>query len=128
MNKKRILIIDDDIPLTQAMKINLEASENYEVCIENISLNAHAAAREFRPDLILLDIVMPGLDGGDVSALLKSDPLLKDVPVLMVTALVSNDETEDDAMVSSGGHAMVAKPIRFDKLTEAIESGLANAK
>lgn len=127
MNKKRILIVDDDIPLTQSMKINLDDSGNYEVRVENISLNAHAAAREFRPDLIMLDIVMPGLDGGDVSALLKSDPLLKDVPVLMVTALVSNDETEGDAMVCSGDQAMVAKPIRFDKLTEAIESCLAAA-
>ena len=127
MNKKRILIVDDDIPLTQSMKINLEDSGNYEVRVENTSLNAHAAAREFRPDLILLDIVMPGLDGGDVSALLKSDPLLKEVPVLMVTALVSNDETGGDATIASGDQMMVAKPIRFDKLTEAIENCLAAA-
>ena len=127
MNKKRILIVDDDIPLTQSMKINLEDSGNYEVRVENVSLNAHAAAREFHPDLIMLDIVMPGLDGGDVSALLKSDPLLKDIPVLMVTALVSNDETGGNTTIAGGDQMMVAKPIRFDKLTEAIENCLAAA-
>ncbi|MDA7920713.1 hypothetical protein N9B73_03060 [Verrucomicrobiales bacterium] len=52
---------------------------------------------------------------------------MKNVPVLMVTALVSNEETDGDATVSGGDHAMIAKPIRFDKLTEAIEGSLAAA-
>ena len=73
----------------------------------------------------LLDIVMPDLDGGDVSAQMKSDPMLADVPILMVTALVSNSETGSDDVVSSGDQLMVAKPIKFDKLVHAIESRLA---
>lgn len=125
MNKKRILIIDDDVPLTLSMKINLEDIGDYEVRVENSSLKAVAAAREFRPDLILLDIVMPDLDGGDVSAQMKSDPMLADVPILMVTALVSNSEIGSDDVVSSGDQLMVAKPIKFDKLVHAIESRLA---
>ncbi len=125
MSKKRILIIDDDVSLTLSMKINLEDIGDYEVRVENNSLKAVSAAREFRPDLILLDIVMPDLDGGDVSAQLKSDPALARVPILMVTALVSNEETGSDAVVSSGEQVMVAKPIRFDKLVEVIESQLA---
>lgn len=127
MNKKRILIIDDDIPLTLSMKINLEDIGDYEVRVENSSLKAVSAAREFRPDLILLDIVMPDLDGGDVSARMKSDPMLADVPILMVTALVSNSETGSDDVVASGDQLMVAKPIKFDKLVHAIESRLAGA-
>lgn len=127
MNKKRILIIDDDIPLTFSMKINLEDIGDYEVRVENSSLKAVAAAREFRPDLILLDIVMPDLDGGDVSAQMKSDPMLAKVPILMVTALVSNEETGSDDVVASGDQLMVAKPIKFDKLVHAIESRLASA-
>ncbi len=127
MNKKRILIIDDDVPLTHSMKINLEDIGDYEVRLENSSLNAVAAAREFRPDLILLDIVMPDLDGGDVSAQMKSDPMLANVPILMVTALVSNEETGADDVVGNGDQMMVAKPIKFDKLVHAIESRLAAA-
>jgi len=127
MNKKRILIIDDDVPLTHSMKINLEDVGDYVVEVENSSLKAVAAAREFRPDLILLDIVMPDLDGGDVSAQMKSDPMLANVPILMVTALVSNEETGPDDAVGNGDQMMVAKPIKFDKLVHAIESRLAAA-
>jgi DNA-binding response OmpR family regulator len=125
MKKTRILIIDDDIPLTQSMKINLEDTGCYDVCMENSSLQAIATAQVFLPDLIILDVVMPDMDGGDVSSLLKAEPELCDVPILMVTALVSNAETGLDAGVSSGGQVIVAKPIRFEKLVEAIESLLA---
>lgn len=127
MQKKRILIVDDDVPLTQAIKINLEETGDFEVTVQNDSREALATARECRPDLILLDIVMPELDGGDVSAQLKSDPLLKDVPVLIVTALVANSETGSESTISSGGEAMVAKPVQFEKLQEAIESRLVGA-
>ncbi|MCB1232715.1 MAG: response regulator [Verrucomicrobiae bacterium] len=127
MKKKRILIIDDDIPLTQAMKINLEETGDYEVAVENNALNAIDTARSFRPDLVLLDIVMPDLDGGDVSARFRSDPLLNQVPILIVTALVSNEETGPDAVVSSGDGLMVAKPIQFEKLLRIMEEQLAKA-
>jgi len=126
MKKLRILIIDDDVPLTMAMKINLEATQRYEVRVENQALQALSAAREFGPDLILLDVVMPDLDGGDVSYMLKQDPALAKVPVVMVTALVSNEETGGSA-VDRGGTPMVAKPIRFDKLLEIIENEFARA-
>jgi len=128
MNKTRILIVDDDVSLTQSMRINLEDTGEYEVRIENSSQKAIASARQFMPDLILLDVVMPELDGGDVSALLSSDPSLRKVPVILVTALVSNEETGSGATLSSGKQLMVAKPVHFDKLLLAIEitiSGVA---
>jgi CheY-like chemotaxis protein len=128
MKKIRILVVDDDVPLTQSMKISLEDTGDFEVRVENKSFSALPAAREFHPDLILLDIVMPGLDGGDVSAELRSDPILCDIPVIMVTALVSNGETGADAAVSRGDRVMLAKPIRFEKLIQAIEEGLAKSR
>ncbi|MCB1233962.1 MAG: response regulator [Verrucomicrobiae bacterium] len=125
MNQKRILIIDDDIPLTQSMRINLEDTGEFEVRIVNESGAALDAAREFEPDIILLDIVMPGLDGGDIAAALKGEPALRDIPVIMVTALVSNEEAGEGAVVSSADQVMIAKPIRFEKLLQAIEERLA---
>lgn len=125
MKKRRVLIVDDDIPLTQAMKINLEDTGDYEVMVENDSTQAIEVARRFRPELVLLDIVMPDLDGGDVSARFKSDPVLSGIPILMITALVSNDETGSDAVVSSGNDLMVAKPIQFEKLRQIMEAQLA---
>ncbi|MEZ5433771.1 MAG: response regulator [Verrucomicrobiales bacterium] len=80
---------------------------------------------EFKPDIILLDVVMPGLDGGDISAALKQDPVLSKVPVLIITALVSNDETGENAVISSGDQVMIAKPIRLEVLTKAIEDRMA---
>ena len=121
MSKKRILIVDDDIPLTQAMRINLVETQEYDVEVVNDSTQAVRHAREFRPDVILLDVVMPGMDGGDVSAKLQEDTMLCDVPVLIITALVSNDETSEGAAVESGGQVMIAKPIKFEKLVAAIE-------
>ena len=128
MRTPRILMIDDDVPLTQTVRINLEDTGRYEVMVENNPRNALATAREFQPDLVLLDVVMPELDGGDVSALLRSDPKLAKVPIIMVTALVSNQETGQDASIGSGGQIMVAKPIHFEKLVLVIESVLSKAQ
>lgn len=127
MNKKRVLIIDDDIALTQMVKINLEDTGHYDVLVQNRSNRALPTAREYNPDLILLDYIMPDMDGGDISAQLRSDPLLQNVPVIMVTALVTNGEMNGDGFVHRGGHIMVAKPIKFEKLEQCIDKCLMNA-
>jgi len=85
---KRILVVDDEPSVTRNLKLNLESSGDYDVFAENHAGNALAAARIFRPDLILLDVMMPGMDGGDVAARLRADPLLRDTPVIFLTALV----------------------------------------
>jgi CheY-like chemotaxis protein len=127
MNTKRILFIDDDTGLTEMVKLNLEATGNFEVCVENRSPAAVATARKFRPDLILLDYVMPGMDGGDVATSLKQDPFLRSVPIIMVTALVSNREMRPDGTVRAGGQLMMAKPINLASLLRCIDAQLACA-
>ena len=124
---KRILVIDDDTGLTEMIKLNLEATGNFEVCIENRSPAAVETARKFRPDLILLDYVMPGMDGGDVATSLQSDPFLHGVPIVMVTALVSNREMGPDGTVRTGGHLMIAKPINLANLLRCIDAQFACA-
>ena len=62
--KKRILLVDDEPSITRLLKLNLEQTGDYEVATENVSKAALATAEEFRPDLILLDVMMPDLDGG----------------------------------------------------------------
>ena len=64
----KILIIDDEVVFTDLMRMNLEKTGEFKVKVENESTLALRAAREFEPDVILLDIVMPGMDGGDLSA------------------------------------------------------------
>lgn len=127
MTKKRILIIDDDIPLTHMVKFNLEATGAYEVRIENQAAHAVETARQFRPDLVLLDYIMPNMDGGDVSARMREHTELRHVPIIMVTALVSNRDASEEGTIERGGHLMVAKPIKFEKLRLCIEHQLAGA-
>ncbi len=124
MNKKRILVIDDDTGLTQMVKLNLEATDNYDVCIENDSTKSVETARRFRPDLILLDYIMPEMDGGDVTVSLQKDPFLCHVPIVMITALVSNQEMSPDGTVHCGGQLMFAKPIKMMNLLKCLEKQL----
>ena len=125
MSPKRILFIDDDRGWTEMVKLNLEAAGGYEVCVENHSPEAVETARQFRPDLILLDYVMPGMDGGDVAACLQGDSDLRSVPVVILTALASNQEMGSDGTVRAGGQLMMAKPVRLATLRRCIEAQLA---
>ncbi len=124
MKPKRIIVIDDDKSLTQMLKLNLEATGHFDVCVENTSTKAVESARRFQPDVILLDFVMPGLDGGDVISALKKDPFLSDVPVIMVTALVSNQEMGPNGTIRSGSQVMLAKPVKLENLLKCIEAQL----
>jgi CheY-like chemotaxis protein len=121
---KKILLIDDEAGFTQLLKMNLEKSGGFEVTIQNDSTQALATAREFGPDIILLDVVMPGMDGGDVQAQFQSDPMLRDVPIIMLTALVDSAELSDGAVAQSGSSVVLPKPVNLELLMKVIESTL----
>jgi two-component system, OmpR family, response regulator len=125
MEKKRILLIDDDVPLTTLLRINLEGTGTFEVNVVNQSSRALEEAKSFRPDVILLDIVMPGLDGGDILNQISAEFCLRDVPILIMTALLSTDETNGRGWLRSDGRIMVAKPVDFSRLNQIIEGTLA---
>ena len=72
--KKKILVVDDEVRIAKMIRRNLEAEGAYEVVIETDSTRALAVARKFEPDLVLMDVMMPEMDGGEVAALLSEDP------------------------------------------------------
>ena len=121
--KKRILIIDDEAITTRLIRLNLERTDRYEVREENNSANAVAAAQEFQPDLILLDVVMPALDGSDVVARLKTDAKLKNVPVVFLTATVRKTEVDAHGGII-GGFPFLGKPVSAAELIECVEKNL----
>jgi two-component system, OmpR family, response regulator len=123
MPKKRILIIDDEASVTRSIKLNLEVLGTYEVRAENQARHALRTAREFRPDLILLDVMMPEMDGGAVAAELQADPQLKTTPIVFLTAIVSKEETKGHEAVI-GGFSYLAKPVNLTELTRCIEQHL----
>ena len=118
--KKRILVVDDEPALTRMVKLNLERTGKYEVRTENQGSMAVQAAREFKPDLIFLDVMMPDMSGDEVSAELKEDEELSQIKFIFMTAIVTKDETE--AMGSNiGGNEFLAKPVKADELLATIE-------
>jgi CheY-like chemotaxis protein len=92
MEKKKIMIVDDEERFAQMIKLNLETTGQYKVRIETEGEKALPAAQEFQPDLIFLDVMMPGLDGGDVAKQIKDDKDLKNTPIVFLTAIVSENE------------------------------------
>ena len=120
MEKKRILLIDDEVTFTELLKLNLEQTGAYEVRVENKGAAAVAVARAFKPDLILLDIVMPDLDGGRVAAQLQADPRLADTPIVFLTAVVTKGEAKKHQGVIVG-FPLIAKPVSTDELIACIE-------
>jgi DNA-binding response OmpR family regulator len=124
---RRILVVDNDKNITHLVKILLEKTGRYLVFEENDSTRAHQTARDFRPDLILLDVVMPDRDGGEIAAQIRADSELQNTPIIFLTALVTRDEAK--AGLHIDGHPFLAKPINIQELIKAIEEQLpAHAK
>jgi CheY-like chemotaxis protein len=118
--KKRILLVDDEKSFTQLLKMNLEDTGHYEVRVENWAEDAHQAARQFKPHLILLDIIMPRMPGGNVAAQIKEDPELKHTPIVLLTAAVRKHQVdENEGMICD--FPCLAKPVPLETIIEAIE-------
>jgi CheY-like chemotaxis protein len=123
MRKRRILIVDDEKGFTEMLRLNLEDTLEYEVRTENDSPKALAAARAFKPDIIFLDIIMPGMDGGAVLGKLREDVETRDIPVVFLTAIVGENEA-DSLKAGISGYPVLSKPVSFSKLTECIKKTL----
>ena len=109
----RILIADDDAPNADLLEAHLDGS-GYET---KTTLNGEAtlaAARTWKPDLILLDVMMPKLSGFEVCRRLRADPATRDIAVLMVTAL--DQSTDVETAVESGTDDFITKPINKTEL------------
>ena len=117
---RKILLIDDEAGFTVLLKMNLEKSGGYEVKIENDSTLAVSTALSFMPDAIILDVVMPGMDGGDVQAAMQNVPRLARIPVLMLTALVDSTELSEGAVAQAGKQMVLPKPVNLALLLRVL--------
>jgi len=121
--RKKILIVDDEETFAQLVKFNLEETGEYEVRIENQGTRALAAAREFNPDLILLDVIMPDIDGGEVASQILSQDTLKNIPIVFLTAVVTKEETNAEDGVIAGRY-FIPKPVSTKELIVHIEKNI----
>jgi DNA-binding response OmpR family regulator len=124
MSKRRVLVVDDDVNLSRLAGMILENSGKYEVMIVNHSARALAAAIQFQAEVMLLDVDMPGKDGGDLAQEAALDSRLRNVPILFLTGLVRAEETKAGP-IECGGQQFLAKPVDSAQLLAAIDALLS---
>jgi len=127
--KAKILLIDDDVDFVEATKIILE-SKPYEVIVAHDGEKGLQKAREEKPDLILLDIIMPVEDGFTAAEQLKEDPQLSKIPVLMLTGFAT--KRGGTSIPVSRGYTLDAddyidKPVSPEELLARVEKHLKKA-
>jgi DNA-binding response OmpR family regulator len=120
MHKPRILVVDDDPNISNLLAVLLTRCSGCEVRVENRPYAARAAAAEFLPELILLDVDMPGKDGGELAAEFQADPCFAKVPIIFLTSLVSPDEGGEE-VVMRGGMPFLGKPVNHKVLDRTIK-------
>ncbi len=113
----KILIIDDEPEITEIVETFLTEA-GYIVAVENSPLNAVSKAKEFKPDVVLLDIMMPGSDGYAVCKELKQDPDFADTPIIFLTG--KDREDDQGRSFQSGGDMYIKKPFSCERLLEIV--------
>ncbi len=123
MSKATILLIDDETQFLTLLTDILEL-RGYSVIIADNGKDGYDLAASKRPDLIILDLAMPNMDGGQVAQQLRETPETEHIPIIFLTGLLSKDiEANNKHLV--GGNIMFAKPCDFNDLTNQIEKILA---
>ena len=123
MRKKRILLVDDDVNTSELMRMTLEHDGDYEVRVINQGKQALSVMLEFRPDLVCLDLVMPDMQGQDIASGMKEDGMLKHIPVIFMTGMVTRDEAQSRGGMLSG-YPVLAKPVEAEEFIQFIRKTL----
>lgn len=124
MKKKKILIVDDDVGLTYLLREYLQRKSDFEVLEENDSRHVVDTAKQVMPDLILLDVIMPHVDGGEVAARLSANAATNRIAIVFLTGVVQRSEVDDHGGMI-GGYPFISKPIDFDSFLPSLENVLA---
>lgn len=122
---KRILLIDDDKDMASLTKTTL-LKQGYDVEVFHEPIGGIERAKEYKPDLILMDVMLPGMNGAEAVSRLKADNHLKDIPVIFLTALVSHGEKFEDTGLNVDGrhYRTLGKPYEIEELLKEIQSTL----
>ncbi|TVQ06767.1 MAG: response regulator [Balneolaceae bacterium] len=121
MSKQTILVVDDELDLLDLIEYNLR-KEGFEVLKAENGRDGIQIAREIKPDLVLLDIMMPQMDGIEVCDRMREDPELKQIPIIFLTAR-SDEKTEVEGL-NKGADDFITKPISTTKLISRIKAVL----
>lgn len=119
--KKRILVVDDEEETLVAVG-NILKRANYKVDSATSGKDALELTRKLRPDLIILDIVLPDMDGGDVASELSQDYLTSNIPIVFLTGILKKDEEYEG--MKTGRRYVIAKPVTKDGLLSIVAQAI----
>ena len=125
--KTRVLVVDDEPRLSRLVKDILEKTERFTVCEENRPCHALGTARRFQPEIMLLDIHMPGKDGGDLASEFRAEAEFSHTPIIFLSALVSRRDSGAGAL-ERNGMLFLPKPASASTLIPALEQALAQSR
>ena len=118
-HKRSILVVDDDVDASQMAKMILEKTGLYAVSVCNRGSEAFKIIQATRPELVLLDIMMPDADGTDIADQIQKDKSLAFTRVVFMTSLVSQQEVSKSSVI--GGYPFISKPISGEFLLERVK-------
>jgi CheY-like chemotaxis protein len=124
MKNNKILVVDNEI-ITLTMLKSIMSKAGYEVMAAASGTEAVNLAKENLPFVIILDIMMPGLDGGDVADILKSDRKTREIPIIFLSSLISPREERFSA--KKGGISLMGKPYNPDRLLNEVRKHFCGA-
>ena len=122
--KRRVLVVDDEPSIVKILRKQLEVA-GFEVAVAVDGAEGLVKVREFRPELIVLDVMLPKLNGHQVCAMLKRDAELKTIPVLMLTAKAQRKDQDEG--LQSGADAFLTKPFQLEELLGQVRRLLDSA-
>ena len=122
--KKLIFVVDDEEDMLKVLNKRL-SENNYSVITANNGYDVLDIAKKKKPDLIILDVMMPGVDGSDAAATLREDTQTADIPIIFLTALYSKEEEIKKGKIIAG-NVFLSKPFEIEELLKTIEDVLSD--
>jgi len=116
--RRKALIVDDDEELVELIRDALDADGRFEIRVDNNGFDAGMMVKEYHPDIIVLDIMLPDINGKEVCQRVRSDSNLDDVKIICISGMVEQDKIED--LKASGANEFVQKPFEVEQLIERI--------
>jgi two-component system alkaline phosphatase synthesis response regulator PhoP len=126
MESAKILVVDDEIKIRELLDLRLSA-EGFEVLQAADGEEGVLQARKHLPDLILMDVMMPKMDGAEAVKELQEDPSTKDIPVIFLTSMITKEEETNQAFgiqLDAKRHKFIAKPFETPSLLAEIQKAL----
>ncbi len=116
--KRKALVVDDDVSLSDLIKDVLEADGRFETRVANNGFDAGMMTREYRPDIIILDVMLPDINGKDVCQRIRNDSAMDDVKIICISGMVEQDKIAD--LKAAGADDFMQKPFEVEGLVDRV--------